>query len=102
MLAEVRAICIPLGALPALMQADALAARLAETPSPTPTYPAGLSAREVEVLRLLATGLTNREIADRLFISAKTVKAHLGNIYGKLEVSTRAAATRFAVDHQIT
>lgn len=55
----------------------------------------GLTAREVEVLRLVAEGLTNREIAERLFIAQKTVSVHVSNILGKLEVSTRtqAAAT---------
>jgi DNA-binding CsgD family transcriptional regulator len=56
---------------------------------------AGLTAREVEVLRLVAEGLTNREIAQRLFIAQKTVSVHVSNILGKLTVSTRtqAAAT---------
>jgi DNA-binding NarL/FixJ family response regulator len=54
--------------------------------------PAGLSPREVDVLALLADGLTNREIATRLFISEKTVSAHLGHIYGKLDVHSRVQA----------
>ncbi|MFG1703708.1 AAA family ATPase [Nonomuraea sp. M3C6] len=52
----------------------------------------GLTAREVEVLRLVAEGLTNREIAGRLFIAQKTVSVHVSNILGKLEVSTRTQA----------
>ncbi|MEV1176469.1 response regulator transcription factor [Nonomuraea sp. NPDC049784] len=52
----------------------------------------GLTAREVEVLRLVAEGLTNREIAERLFIAQKTVSVHVSNILGKLEVSTRTQA----------
>jgi predicted ATPase/DNA-binding CsgD family transcriptional regulator len=59
---------------------------------------ASLTAREIEVLRLLATGLTNAEIAERLIISPTTVNAHLRNIYGKLGVKSRTAAARFAVD----
>jgi predicted ATPase/DNA-binding CsgD family transcriptional regulator/transcriptional regulator with XRE-family HTH domain len=63
------------------------------------TYPADLTAREVEVLRLVAQGLTNPQIAAHLCISPRTVHAHLHAIYGKLEVPTRSAATRFAVEH---
>lgn len=58
-----------------------------------------LSAREVEVLRLVATGRTNREIAGSLVISAHTVARHVQNIFGKLEVSSRAAATAYAYEH---
>ena len=53
---------------------------------------AGLTERELEVLRLLAEGLTNREIAGRLFISQKTVGAHMSHIYGKLDVHSRVEA----------
>ncbi len=60
--------------------------------APLAPYPAGLTEREVEVVRLLAEGLTDREIASRLVISPRTVHAHLRTIYGKLEVSTRTAA----------
>ena len=52
----------------------------------------GLTAREADVLRLLADGLTNREIAGRLFISQKTVAAHMAHIYGKLGVHSRVEA----------
>ncbi|HEV2108608.1 MAG TPA: LuxR C-terminal-related transcriptional regulator [Thermomicrobiales bacterium] len=62
-------------------------------------YPGGLSEREVEVLHLVAAGLTNAQVAERLFLSTRTVDAHLRRIYAKLEVNTRAAAIRFAVDH---
>jgi predicted ATPase/DNA-binding CsgD family transcriptional regulator/transcriptional regulator with XRE-family HTH domain len=65
------------------------------------TSPAGLTAREVEVLRLLAQGLSDAHIADKLVISRRTVNAHLRSIYGKLEVSTRSAATRYALDHKV-
>jgi HD-GYP domain-containing protein (c-di-GMP phosphodiesterase class II) len=60
---------------------------------------AGLSEREVEVLRLLARGLSNREMAGQLFISKETVNHHVRHIYDKLGVSTRPAATLFAVQH---
>jgi DNA-binding NarL/FixJ family response regulator len=64
-------------------------------------YPAGLTEREVEVLRLVAQGLTNAEVADRLILSPLTINAHLRSIYSKLEVSSRAAAMRFAIDHHL-
>ena len=65
------------------------------------TAPAGLSAREVEVLQLLAAGMTNREIAERLFLSEHTIRAHLRRIYPKLDVTTRTEAVRFAVKHHL-
>ena len=61
--------------------------------------PAGLTAREVEVLRLLARGLSNREIAAQLVISRKTASSHAEHIYTKLGVSSRAAAGLFAMQH---
>jgi DNA-binding CsgD family transcriptional regulator len=63
------------------------------------TRPAGLSARELDVLRLAAKGLTTREIAERLYISAKTADRHIQNLYTKIRVSNRAGATRWAVEH---
>ena len=68
-------------------------------PSPSPGYPAKLSEREVEVLRLVAAGLTSAEVAERLYLSPNTVNAHLRRIYRKLGVTSRGAATRFAVAH---
>jgi predicted ATPase/DNA-binding CsgD family transcriptional regulator len=59
----------------------------------------GLTAREIDVLRLVASGLTDAQIADRLYLSPKTVSSHLGHIYGKLGVSSRAGATRIALDN---
>jgi DNA-binding CsgD family transcriptional regulator len=63
--------------------------------------PGGLTAREAEVLRLVAAGNTNRDIAVELVISEHTVGRHLQNIYAKLDVSTRAAATAFAFEHDL-
>jgi DNA-binding NarL/FixJ family response regulator len=63
--------------------------------------PRGLSARELEVLRLLAAGKTNREIAATLIISEHTVSRHVQNIFHKLDVSSRAAATAFAFEHSL-
>jgi predicted ATPase/DNA-binding CsgD family transcriptional regulator len=70
-------------------------------PSAPPSYPGGLSAREVEVLRLVANGITSAQVAKELFISPNTVNRHLNSIYGKLGVSSRAAATRFASEHNL-
>lgn len=70
----------------------------AQSASAGPSYPADLTAREVEVLRLVAQGLTNPQIAERLIISPRTVHAHLRAIYGKLGVTNRSAATRFALE----
>jgi ATP/maltotriose-dependent transcriptional regulator MalT len=63
--------------------------------------PHGLTKRELEVLRLLAAGETNRSIAGALFISQRTVDRHVSNIFSKLSVSSRAAATAFAYKHQL-
>jgi DNA-binding CsgD family transcriptional regulator len=98
---EVRAICTPLGAKPVLARTDALAARLAATRTTAPAYPSGLSAREVEVLRLVAAGQTNRDIADALFLSEHTVRVHVRNILTKTNTDNRAAATAFALRHGI-
>ena len=70
-------------------------------PALAPVYPAGLTEREVEVLRLVARGLADREVATRLVISPHTVHAHLRAIYRKLEVTSRHAATRWALDHHL-
>jgi DNA-binding CsgD family transcriptional regulator len=59
----------------------------------------GLSRRELEVLRLVAAGKTNREIASTLVLSEHTVARHVQNIFGKLRVSSRTAATAFAFEH---
>ena len=61
----------------------------------------GLSDREIEVLRLLAHGSSNRQIAVALVLSERTVHHHVEHIYNKLGVSTRAAATVFALQHQL-
>lgn len=63
--------------------------------------PGGLTRREVDVLRLAARGLTTREVADRLYISPKTADHHIQHIYGKIGVSTRAAAALWAMQHSV-
>ena len=62
----------------------------------------GLTARELEVLRLVATGMTNQAIADELFLAVKTVDRHVSNILTKLGVPSRAAATAFAYRHRLS
>jgi len=61
----------------------------------------GLTVRELEVLRLLASGLSNAQIAEALIVSQLTVKAHLRSIYSKLGVTSRSAATRYALEHHL-
>ena len=75
--------------------------RSLDTPSaaPSPGRAHGLTARELEVLRLVASGMTNRAMAKALFVSEKTIDRHVSNIYAKLDVSSRAAATAFAYQH---
>jgi predicted ATPase/DNA-binding CsgD family transcriptional regulator len=70
------------------------------TRSPSP-YPAGLTPREVEVLRLVALGFTDAQVAEQLIISHRTVTTHLTSIYNKLGVNSRVGATRFAVEHYL-
>jgi DNA-binding CsgD family transcriptional regulator len=68
---------------------------------PAPAFPAGLTAGEVEVLRLVAQGMTDAQVAEQLVISPRTVNGHLRSIYSKIGVTSRSAATRFAVDHHL-
>jgi DNA-binding NarL/FixJ family response regulator len=63
--------------------------------------PGGLSRREIEVLKLVAAGYGNKAIAGELFLSEKTVSRHLSNIFAKIGVSSRAAATAYAFEHGI-
>jgi ATP/maltotriose-dependent transcriptional regulator MalT len=65
----------------------------------TDENPEGLTKREVEVLQLIAEGLTDAQVADRLVLSTRTVQAHLRSIYSKLNITTRTAATRYAIEH---
>jgi DNA-binding NarL/FixJ family response regulator len=67
----------------------------------SPDHAGPLTLREIEVLRLVASGITNRQIAKKLKISEKTVARHLSNIFNKLDISSRAAATAYAYQHQL-
>ena len=66
------------------------------------SWPAGLTSREVEILALVTRGLSNRELAQQLHISEKTVRNHLEHIYAKAEVSNRTGAILFAIEHGLT
>jgi DNA-binding CsgD family transcriptional regulator len=83
-----------------LEEAPAVLEQLAKIPAAD--RPEGLTAREVEVLRLVADGLTDAQVAERLVVSLRTVNAHLRSIYRKLDVRSRSAATRYAVEHGLT
>jgi DNA-binding NarL/FixJ family response regulator len=82
-----------LGAAPDLARIDSL---VRSSPSP-----GRLSKRELEVLRLVAAGKTNKAIATELHLSGKTVDRHVSNIFVKLDVPSRAAATAYAYEHQL-
>ena len=86
------------------MEADAAEAVLsvaghASQAARRPERPAGLTAREVDVLRLAAQGLSSRQIAQRLVISPKTARNHIEHIYLKIGASSRASASLFAMRH---
>jgi len=89
-----RAVLARLGAAPDLERLERLA-------RPDAAGTAGLTERELEVLRLLAAGKTNAAIGSALHLAAKTVDRHVSNIYAKLGVSSRAAATAYAYQHQL-
>jgi DNA-binding NarL/FixJ family response regulator len=69
------------------------------TPRREPALPDDLTPREAEVLRLIAQGLNNREIAERLFVTEATVKTHINNIFGKAGLRDRAQAVVYAIRH---
>ncbi len=84
--------------IPALIPTEPSSAPPEQMPS---TSPAGLTTREMDVLRLLAQGLTSAQIAERLVIGLVTVNSHVRSIYSKLGVTSRAAATRYAMEHRM-
>jgi ATP/maltotriose-dependent transcriptional regulator MalT len=84
-----------LGAVPDLARVEALAGKVVTEAA------CGLTAREVQVLRLVATGRTNRAISTELVISEKTVARHMSNIFTKLGLSSRSEATAYAYQHSL-
>ncbi|HEY8602444.1 MAG TPA: helix-turn-helix transcriptional regulator, partial [Thermomicrobiales bacterium] len=104
-LAEATRLLTPLSAIPALARAADLAARQGVAPPPlvagSPGHPNGLSPREVAVLRLLAAGRSNHEIARVLSISPRTVQRHVANVYLKIGAHNKADATTYALRHHL-
>ncbi|WP_448808264.1 LuxR C-terminal-related transcriptional regulator [Agromyces bauzanensis] len=94
-LAAARDVFAELGAVPDVLRVDGLA----RGSSASRGLP--LTRREIEVVRLVAEGLTNRAIAGRLYLSEKTVDRHLSNVFAKLGISSRAAATAYAYEHAL-
>ncbi|MCI0437671.1 MAG: AAA family ATPase [Chloroflexi bacterium] len=106
LLDEAIAISQRLGMRPLLERARALreaASQIVQPPHPPASeYPDGLTQREVEVLRLVAAGKSNREIGDALFISVNTVMRHMSNIFVKTNTSNRTEAALYAAQHRLT
>ena len=94
--AAARELLARLGARPDLERVDGSARRERQARTH------GLTPRELEVLRLVATGKSNKEICGVLFLSEKTIERHVSNIFSKLGVASRAAATAYAYEHQLT
>jgi DNA-binding NarL/FixJ family response regulator len=90
-----RAVFLELGASPDLARLETPTSRRASG------NPFGLTAREIEVLRLVSSGLTNRKISKELFLSEKTIDRHVSNIFAKLDVPTRTAASALAHRHKL-
>ncbi len=100
LLNQVRETASHLKAIPLLRQAESLGEEASDLPAPAPDT-AGLSPRQLEVLQLIAEGQTDREIAEQLFISPRTVMNHVSAILNKLGVNSRAAAAAIAVRNKL-
>jgi DNA-binding NarL/FixJ family response regulator len=94
-LGSARAVFKQLGAVPDVAQVDSLSPTTADRDTH------GLSPRELEVLRFVAAGETNKAIAAELVLSERTVDRHVSNIFTKLRVTSRAAATAYAYEHHL-
>jgi DNA-binding CsgD family transcriptional regulator len=99
LLEEALAISSELGMKPLMQRVTARLEQLESQPAPAPAYPNGLTQREVEVLRLIALGRSNPEIAQELFISSNTVAHHVTNILNKTNTANRAEAATYAAQH---
>ena len=97
LLDQAMAMSTELGMRPLMQRITERLDRIQAPPLPAPTYPAGLSQREVEVLRLVAAGKTDREIGEELIISFRTVGNHVRNILNKTNTINRTEATAYAV-----
>lgn len=100
--AAIRAAASGQAVLDPTVQARLVQAAVARSTAPaavTPELPSGLTPREVEVLTLIGQGLSNREIAKRLFVSEATVKTHINNLFSKAQLRDRAHAVSFAYTH---
>ena len=101
LLEESLAISTELGMRPLMERVVALQERVKSQPAKAPIYPDGLSQREMQVLRLVALGKTNQEIAKELFISLNTVNRHVSNIFSKINVINRAQAATYASRNEL-
>jgi DNA-binding CsgD family transcriptional regulator len=99
LLGETLAITCELGMRPLMERVQSLQEKLAIRPGSAPVYPDGLSQREVEVLRLMALGKSNRDIADDLVISPRTVVHHVTSILNKTGAANRTEAAAYAARH---
>ena len=101
LLDESSAISTELGMPPLMKRVVALQERVKSPPASAPAYPDGLTQREVEVLRLVAGGKSNRQIADELFLSASTVSHHVTSIFNKTGSANRVEAATYASRHDL-
>ncbi len=102
LLEESLEISTELGMRPLMEWVAELQTRAGSPPARTSGYPNGLTEREVEVLRLVSGGKTDREIGEELFISAKTVGNHVSNILNKTDTANRTEAASYATSHGLT
>ena len=101
LLDEARSICQSLGARPTLQRIATLEKEAAASATVQSTSPGGLTVREIEILKLLASGKSNRQTADALYLSPRTVERHIANIYVKIDVHNKAEATAYALRHHL-
>jgi len=101
LLDEAESITTELGMKPLMDRVVGLKAQIQADPATAPAYPDGLTEREVEELRLVAAGRSNREIGEELFIALNTVARHVSNIFSKTDSSNRAEAATYAIRHDL-
>ena len=99
--AESLSIAQELDMKPLIERVEELRLKVKTQSSPKSKYPDGLTEREVDVIRLLAVGKSNREIADELFISSRTVGYHIGKILNKTNTANRTEASSYAAHHNL-